>query len=168
LFFNLSPGKTQAFDMKKHNYAVRVDWTGNQGSGTLDYRSYNRDHRISVAGKYDGIDGSSDASFRGDGSKYNPEELFISSLSACHMLWYLHLCAVNKIVVLEYRDDATGVMEEVADGSGRFVEVTLHPIVKITDKALVAKAEALHKEAGKMCFIANSINFKIKYDITML
>ncbi len=155
-------------DMKKHNYKVSVEWTGNEGAGTLDYRSYNRNHRISVAGKYDGIDGSSDASFRGDASKYNPEELFLSSLSACHMLWYLHLCSVNGIVVVDYRDNATGMMEESLNGSGRFVEVTLNPVVRITDKGLISRAEALHVKAGEMCFIANSINFKVKYNYKTL
>ena len=150
--------------MKKHNYKITVQWTGNEGKGTVNYRSYNRDHSISSDGKYDTINGSSDPSFRGDKTKYNPEDLFLSSLSACHMLWYLHLCSVNKIIVTEYTDNATGIMEETANGSGKFVEVTLNPIVKITDPERIEKANALHAEANKMCFIANSCNFKIGHN----
>lgn len=149
--------------MKKHNYEITVEWTGNKGSGTLNYKSYSRNHKIISNGKYGAINGSSDPSFLGDKTKYNPEDLFLSSLSACHMLWYLHLCSVNKIIVTEYMDNATGIMEETENGSGKFTEVTLNPVVKITDKNMIEKANELHKEANKMCFIANSCNFKIEH-----
>ncbi|PID36835.1 MAG: peroxiredoxin [Pseudomonadales bacterium] len=149
--------------MKEHHYEVNIEWTGNEGNGTKTYRAYNRNHSISVSGKYDQIAGSADPAFLGDKTKYNPEDLFLSSLSACHMLWYLHLCAVNNIVVTEYVDNATGIMQESEDGSGRFVTVTLNPTVNITDVNKVAKAKALHKQANKMCFIANSCHFAIKH-----
>jgi len=149
--------------MKNHKYKIKVEWTGNEGNGTLNYKSYNRNHKISSEGKYDEINGSSDPSFLGDKSKYNPEDLFISSVSACHMLWYLHLCSVNKIVVTEYIDNASGIMKETENGSGKFTEVTLNPTVKITNVELIEKANELHFEANKMCFIANSCNFEIKH-----
>ena len=147
--------------MKSHNYEIKVEWTGNEGNGTINYKTYNRNHEISSKGKYNKINGSSDPSFLGDKTKYNPEDLFISSISACHMLWYLHLCSVNKIVVTEYIDNATGIMEETENGSGKFTEVILNPNVKITNPGLINKANELHSEANKMCFIANSCNFKI-------
>jgi organic hydroperoxide reductase OsmC/OhrA len=150
--------------MKKHNYEIKVEWTGNEGNGTLNYKSYNRNHKIIADGKYDRINGSSDPSFLGDKTKYNPEDLFLSSLSACHMLWYLHLCSMHKIVVTEYLDNAIGVLEETENGSGKFTKVILNPKVKITDLNLVSKANELHAEANKMCFIANSCNFKIDHN----
>ena len=149
--------------MKKHNYKIKVEWTGNEGNGTLNYKSYNRNHTIIIDGKYDVINGCSDPSFLGDKTRYNPEDLFLSSLSACHMLWYLHLCSAHKIIVTEYLDIATGTMEETENGSGKFTEVTLNPKVKITDESRIKKANELHEEANKMCFIANSCNFKIKH-----
>jgi organic hydroperoxide reductase OsmC/OhrA len=152
--------------MKKHNYQITIEWTGNQGTGTSDYKSYNRNHKISSEGKYDKINGSSDPSFLGDKTKYNPEDLFLSSLSSCHMLWYLHLCATNKIVITEYVDNARGVMEIMENGIGKFVEVTLYPTVKIENAAMISKANELHAEATKMCFIANSCNFKVKHNPT--
>ncbi len=149
--------------MKNHNYEIKVEWTGNEGNGTLNYKSYNRNHKISSEGKYDRINGSSDPSFLGDKSKYNPEDLLISSISACHMLWYLHLCSENKIVVTEYVDNTTGIMMETENGNGKFTEVTLNPTVKITNMELIEKANQLHFEANEMCFIANSCNFEIKH-----
>jgi len=149
--------------MKTHNYEVKVEWTGNEGKGTLNYKSYNRNHEIIGNEKYVGIKGSSDPSFLGDKTRYNPEDLFLSSLSACHMLFYLHLCAVNKIIVTEYLDNATGIMEESKSGSGKFTKVTLHPKVTITDKNMIEKANELHKKANELCFIANSCNFKIDH-----
>jgi len=134
-----------------------VDWTGNDGSGTKSYKSYRRDHSIQSAGKPE-ISGSSDPSFRGDPARYNPEELLVASLSACH----LHLCAVNDVIVREYRDAAFGVMEENQDGSGEFVQVVLKPVVKILGDSDRAKALALHHEAHGLCFIARSVKFPVE------
>src|ERR1035438_7742330 len=146
--------------MKHHSYGVRAEWTGNDGDGTKSYKSYRRDHAISVEGKVP-IQGSSDPSFRGDRSRYNPEELLVASLSACHMLWYLHLCSANQVTVLDYSDTASGVMRENDDGSGEFVRVTLKPAVKVSAGDDRDKALALHNEAHHLCFIARSVNFPV-------
>jgi organic hydroperoxide reductase OsmC/OhrA len=148
---------------KEHNYSVSVTWTGNKGEGTSDYRKYERSHTIAADGKPD-IEASSDTPFRGDHTKHNPETLLLSSLSACHMLWYLHLCADAGIVVTAYTDDATGTMIEVPTGGGHFTEVTLHPAVTITDSAMIAKANELHDKAHEKCFIANSMNFPVGHE----
>jgi len=147
--------------MKQHTYEVRVNWTGNDGQGTSTYKSYRRDHVIRAAGKPD-IPGSSDPHFRGDAARYNPEELLVASLSTCHMLWYLHLCAVNHISVVEYQDAASGVMEEAADGAGQFTRVILRPYVKISAGDNQSKALALHHAAHRLCFIARSVNFPVE------
>jgi organic hydroperoxide reductase OsmC/OhrA len=146
---------------KAHTYEIRTEWTGNRGSGTSSYNAYSRDHQISAAGKAVVLPGSSDKSFRGDASRYNPEELLVSSLSACHMLWFLHLCADAGIAVVSYQDEARGVMHENADGSGLFVDVVLHPTVELTEPRHQQRAEALHHTAHHMCFIARSVNFPV-------
>ena len=146
---------------RQHQYAVRIAWTGNDGTGTQSYRSYRRDHDITVAGK-PSIPGSSDPAFRGDPTRYNPEELLVASLSSCHMLWYLHLCAVNGIVVLDYRDDAAGTMQEEDDGGGAFVGVVLKPRVAIAKGGDRGKALALHEEAHHLCFVARSVRFPVE------
>lgn len=145
---------------KTHHYSLTVQWTGNTGTGTKDYRSYERSHTISVTNKVV-INGSSDPSFRGDKSLHNPEELFVASLSSCHMLWYLHLCADAGIVVTEYVDNALGTMTETSNGGGKFTEVLLRPVVTITNELLRTKAVELHHKANELCYIANSCNFPI-------
>lgn len=145
---------------KQHHYAMSLVWTGNDGSGTQSYRSYRRDHEITAAGK-PSIPGSSDPSFRGDRARYNPEELLVASLSSCHMLWYLHLCAVNGVVVLDYRDEAGGTMQEEDDGGGAFVRVVLEPRVTIAKGGDRGKALSLHEEAHHLCFIARSVRFPV-------
>lgn len=146
----------------QHQYQVRVKWTGNKGEGTIDYKSYSREHLTSVEKKID-IWGSSDPAFRGDSTKHNPEELFVSSLSTCHMLWYLHLCSQAGVIVVEYVDNAMGIMTENTDGGGRFMDVTLNPVVTVTDASMIDKANQLHKQANERCFIANSVNFPINH-----
>jgi organic hydroperoxide reductase OsmC/OhrA len=152
--------------MKKHDYEVRMDWTGNDGEGTKNYRSYRRDHEI-TSGNKASIPGSSDPAFRGDPTRYSPEELLVGSVSSCHMLWYLHFCAVNGVVVLDYHDRAAGEMNENADGSGEFVRIVLRPEIRISAASDTAKADALHHEAHRFCFIARSVNFPVEIEATV-
>jgi organic hydroperoxide reductase OsmC/OhrA len=146
---------------KRHTYETSVAWTGDLGSGTSAYDAYARDHLVRVANKT-AIEASSDPAFRGDPTRHNPEELFVASLSSCHMLWYLHLCATNGIVVTGYVDDAIGIMQEDANGSGRFVDVLLRPRVTIGAGNDTALAARLHDDAHHHCFIANSVNFPVR------
>lgn len=153
--------------MKQHKYKSKIAWAGNGSDGTVDYSSYTRNHVITIQGKSHEILGSSDPAFSGDQSRFNPEDLLLSSISACHMLWYLHLCTINEIKVVEYIDEATGVMEMTKDGSGKFVSVTLHPKIIILNDDLIDKSYELHEQANKMCFIANSCNFEILHQPTI-
>ena len=146
---------------KTHSYRTTVRWTGNQGSGTSAYRAYSRNHEIVANGK-PVIFASSDPAFHGDPGRHNPEDLLVASVSGCHMLWYLHLCAVNKVVVLEYEDNAAGTMEETDNGGGHFVEVTLQPIITITAQSNLDTARRLHHDAHEKCFIASSVNFPVR------
>lgn len=147
---------------RTHHYPVTLSWKGNLGEGTSDYKSYSRNHEIVIKGK-PVLAGSSDGAFRGDTSRYTPEDMLVSSLAACHMLWYLHLCAVNNVVVLEYSDEAEGEMHENADGSGQFVNVILRPHVAVSEQSMIEKANSLHAEANRMCFIARSVNFPVHH-----
>ncbi len=148
---------------KEHHYETKTVWTGNTGTGTSDYKSYERAYTLSAANKQHEIQGSSDPAFRGDKTRYNPEDLLLASVSSCHMLWYLHLCAVNNVVVLDYVDNAKGIMTETENGSGKFTEITLYPVVTVQDASMIEKANALHHEANDNCFVANSCNFPIKH-----
>ncbi len=148
---------------RAHVYRTRVEWTGDRGEGTASYRAYGRDHRILVEGKAP-ILGSSDPGFRGDAARHNPEELLVAALSACHMLWYLHLCAEAGVVVTAYTDSAGGEMVEEADGGGRFARVVLRPEVAVAPGSDRAKAMALHAGAHAKCFIARSVNFPVTHE----
>ncbi|WP_398452339.1 OsmC family protein [Sphingobacterium thalpophilum] len=148
---------------KKHHYKLNLIWTGNLGSGTSSYNAYSRDHEINAEGK-PVLLSSSDPSFRGNKSRYNPEELLVASLSSCHMLWYLHLCSVNGVVVIDYVEEATGTMQETAEGSGAFTEVSLNPVVTIANEDMIELAQSLHSKANELCFIANSCNFPVYHN----
>ena len=144
-----------------HRFTVNVNWVGNLGTGTDTYGSYSRDHVIGAEEKTDCIAGSSAARFRGDPTRYNPEELLIASLSTCHMLWYLHLCADAGVVVTEYADRAEATLE-FHGGVGRFTEALLRPAVRVADRTQRDEAERLHARAHEMCFIARSVNFPVR------
>ncbi len=147
---------------KQHNYQLTIEWTGNTGTGTSAYTAYKRDHQV-LSNDKQVIHLSSDPAFRGDKTKHNPEELLLASISSCHMLWYLHLCATAGVIVTAYIDHAKAIMEETADGGGRFTGVTLYPIVTVTETSMIEKANELHKKANELCFISNSLNFEVHH-----
>lgn len=148
-----------------HEYSVTVRWTGNKGSGTTGYKDYSRAFELEAEGKH-GIAGSSDPDFRGDDGRWNPEQLLIGSLSACHKLWFLHLAAVADVVVTAYVDHAEGTMRTTLGAeTGRFEQVILRPEMTLAAGAdrtgMESLVEALHKDAHRRCFIANSVNFPV-------
>ncbi|WP_216895008.1 OsmC family protein [Nocardia alni] len=147
----------QPLSVSEHRYEIEVGWSG----ATTDYRSYSRDHEARAPGRPP-IPGSADPKFRGDPTRWNPEQLLVAAASECHMLWYLHLCADAGIVVTDYRDAAVGVMDDE-----RFQQITLRPRVTITDPARADTARDLHSEAHKRCYIANSMNFPIAHEPTI-
>lgn len=145
-----------------HTYTTTVTWTGDLGTGTSGYRAYQRSHEISADGPPP-IPGSSDPAFRGDPARWNPEQLLLASLSQCHMLWYLHLCSADGVVVTSYLDRAEGTMAETADG-GHYTGAVLRPRIEVAEAGMTERALALHEDAHRACFIANSVNFPVRHE----
>lgn len=149
---------------REHRYATTTRWTGNLGEGTANPRSYQRQFVTTAEGRPPLL-GSSDPTFRGDADRWNPELLLVAALSQCHLLWYLHVCAVAGVRVVDYSDDAEGVMlEDRETGGGAFAGVTLRPVVTVADAAMVTAARGLHQEASERCFIAASVNFPVRHE----
>ena len=145
---------------RAHDYHLTLNWTGAAQGTTSDYGAYSRQWQATMDGK-PALDGSSDPLFKGDPALYNPEDLLLASLSSCHMLWYLHLCAENNIHVLSYSDQAVGTMN-FDGGDGQFVEAILRPTIEIGPGGDADLAERLHDVAHEKCFIARSINFPVR------
>jgi len=150
---------------RAHHYSTVVTWIGNRGTGTSGYRDYDRDHEVSAAHTTP-IAGSSDPAFRGDKTRWNPEQLLVAALSQCHMLMYLHACADANVIVTGYVSRAAGVMAEDA-GTGHFIQVILRPHVTVASPDMVETATRLHEVAHRNCFIANSVNFPVRHQPTI-
>ncbi len=148
---------------RTHTYDVTVTWTGDRGSGTSGYRAYSRAHEVAADGR-PALPGSADPAFRGEPDRWNPEQLLVASIAQCHLLWYLHLCADAGVVVTGYVDEPRGVLAETADGGGHFTEVVLRPRVTVAASEMAHRAAALHEDAHKLCFIANSVNFPVRHE----
>ncbi|QKJ19881.1 OsmC family protein [Microbacterium hominis] len=147
----------------EHRYSVRSTWTGNRGPGTTGYRDYDRAVEIEIAGK-PALAASADKPFRGDPSRWNPEDLLLAALSECHLLSYLHACVTAGVVVVAYADEASGLMVEDGRGGGAFREVVLRPRVTVAEASMVDAALAAHAQAHQWCFIANSVNFPVRHE----
>ncbi|MGH7603332.1 MAG: OsmC family protein [Gemmatimonadaceae bacterium] len=152
--------------MKTHEYKSRLTWDGAVGDEPFAYQSYNRKYTVHVDGKPD-LHGSADPIFRGDPTRYNPEDLFVISLSSCHLLSYFALCARKGVAVVAYEDDASGTMTINPDGSGKFEDVTLRPVVTIAPDADKELALTLHDEAHRQCFIASSVAIPVHHEATI-
>ncbi len=149
--------------MAEHDYTARVVWTGNRGQGTSSYRAYDRIWNVETPGK-PVINCSNDPLLGGDPTLHNPEDLLIASLSACHMLWYLHLASDAGISVQGYVDDPLAVGETDKTGASRFLRATLRPKITVPEGTDFARVDALHQQIHKTCFIARSVNFPVEYD----
>ena len=145
---------------KQDSYTSRIRWTGDRGQGTKTYLGYDRTWTVEAPGKAV-VECSNDPLLGGDRTKYNPEDLLLSSLSACHMLWYLHLASDAKIMVQGYVDEPMGIGEISPNGAGRFLSATLRPTITVERGADLVRAEAIHHEIHKFCFIARSVNFPV-------
>lgn len=148
---------------KQHDYTARIAWTGNRGTGTSAYRAYDRTWEIATAGK-PVVQCSNDPLLGGDPSRHNPEDLLLSSLAACHMLWYLHLASNAGLVVLAYEDAPLGVGENAPSGAGRFLRAVLRPRIVLAAGSDLAVADAIHARIHEVCFIARSVNFPVSYE----
>jgi organic hydroperoxide reductase OsmC/OhrA len=149
-----------------HTYATHLVWDGNPGDGTSTYTGYGREYRVLIDGK-PALAGSADRAFRGDPALHNPEDLFVASLSACHMLAYLALCARRGLRVVEYEDHASGTLLTHADGGGRFESVTLRPVVTVAEGSDESLATELHDRAHAQCFIASSCAIPVRHEATI-
>ncbi|WP_438991238.1 OsmC family protein [Lentibacter sp.] len=145
-----------------HDFDAKVVWTGNQGTGNARYRGYARTWEVRTPGK-PVIKCSNDPLLGGDPRLHNPEDMLIAALSACHMLWYLHLAHEAGVVVLGYEDDPVGHGESEASGAGRFVSAELRPRITVAAGTDLACAEAVHHEIGKVCFVARSVAFPVSH-----
>jgi organic hydroperoxide reductase OsmC/OhrA len=143
-----------------HEFPCRLVWTGAAKGGTTNYETYSRECRVDFPGK-PSLRGSSAPAFRGDPSLTDPEDLLVASLSMCHFLSYVALCARKGVNVIAYDDDAIGTMERV-DRTFKFTDVLLRPRVTIAQGSNPETARTLHEQAHHECFIANSVNFPVR------
>jgi organic hydroperoxide reductase OsmC/OhrA len=145
---------------------AKVVWSGGAFGPTKSVANYSREFRAEFEGK-PAIDGSVDPAFHGDPPLYNPEDLLMSALSACHMLSYLAVCAHAGIAVVSYEDSVVGTVAR-RGYKAKFVDVLLHPKVVLEPGSDIEKAKALHEKAHNICVVANSMNFSVRYEAEVI
>jgi organic hydroperoxide reductase OsmC/OhrA len=145
--------------MSVHRAAVR--WT--RTSADFTYDTYNRAHEIVFKDGAIVLAGSAAPAFKGDADRVDPEEAFVASLSSCHMLTFLAICARKRLVVDRYEDNADGHLEKGSNGRLWMAHVTLRPRVRFaagTSVDAAALAE-IHHKSHEECFIANSVTTEV-------
>jgi organic hydroperoxide reductase OsmC/OhrA len=147
----------------QQSYSSEIVWTGNTGKGTHCYGGYTRTWSISTPGK-PAIHCSNDPMLGGDPSLHNPEDLLLSAVSACHMLWYLHLASAKGIVVTGYTDTPIGLADMAPNGAGQFIGITLRPTITLTSNTCRTSADSIHQDIHQYCFIARSIKAPVRVD----
>jgi organic hydroperoxide reductase OsmC/OhrA len=151
-----------------HHFAATLRWTGAERGPVRDYDGYSREHVVEIGGKPT-LRATAAAAFRGDPALHNPEDLLVAALASCHFLSYAALCARHGIVLLGYEDEATGTMAFDRERKVMaFTEVTLRPRCRVAAGSDVERARALHERAHHDCFIANSVNFPVANEPTII
>ena len=143
--------------MAEHRATIR--WQND--SEEFNIRSYSRDHQWEFESGQS-LKASAAPAFRGSEDCVDPEEAFVASLSSCHMLTFLSLCASKKIAVNHYEDNAVGFLEKNAQGKYAMTRVILKPVVGFEAASPSAEElSELHSKAHQQCFIANSVSTEI-------
>ena len=145
--------------MSQHRFALRLDTDPGEPSAEIPEARRIRRHVI-VADDKPPIEGSSAKAFRGETSRWNPEELFIAALAQCHYLSFVHVATTQGIDFRDYRCEAIGVLDVDSEGHGQIVEVVLEPEVTVAPEHASA-VEAAHARAHELCFIARSVSCEV-------
>jgi organic hydroperoxide reductase OsmC/OhrA len=148
--------------MSDHHAAVRWKRT----SADFSYDTYNRAHEIRFKNGDIVVAASSAPAFKGDAERVDPEEAFVASLSSCHMLTFLAICARKRLAVDSYDDDAVGMLEKRADGKLWMGHVVLRPRIRFAPGVTVGKEtlNEIHHLSHEECFIANSVKTDVKVE----
>ena len=150
--------------MTANSNAITITWTGNDGTGTAD-GSFSRESEIAADGRPT-IPASPPANFAGAEGGWSPEDLLAAAVSQCHMLWFLHLCARNGVIVQSYVDNATATLE-TQGSKGSITAVALRATVGIS----AGEAELTHslfEKAGDLCYIAKSLNCPVTHHLDVV
>jgi organic hydroperoxide reductase OsmC/OhrA len=142
-----------------HHYETRLRWSGSTGLGWEDY---DRTHTALAPPAEQEIRLTTGES-QGDPRILNPEQLVVMAASSCQMLWFLHLAAKARLDVVEYEDDASGLMPE-DDAPVRITEITLRPRIVIAGHADEERVRKLAQTAHEHCYIANSLNGAVRLE----
>ena len=146
------------------HYTAEVIWQ--RGEQDFVAGRYSRRHMLRFDGGID-VPGSSSPQVVplpwSDAHAVDPEEAFVSSISSCHMLWFLSIAGKQRYCVDSYHDNAVGEMRKNDGGKLVVVRVTLHPAVVFSGARLPDRSalDQLHHEAHAECFIANSVKTEI-------
>lgn len=148
--------------MSEHRAGLR--WT--RTSSDFAYERYNRAHDVLFKDGAIVLPSSSAPEFRGDADRVDPEEAYVASLSGCHMLTFLAICARKRLVPDSYEDEASGWLEKGENGKLWMARVVLRPHVRFADDAEVDESRlmALHHQAHADCFIANSVKTEVSVE----
>lgn len=152
--------------MAEAHFYAKLVWSGGALGPTESVEHYSREFRAEFEGKPP-LRGSADPAFHGDPTLYNPEDLLLSSVAACHMLSYLAVCAHARIGVRSYEDAPVATLAR-RDGKVRFVDVLLRPKVVLNTGSDIEKARALHEKAHSICVIVNSVNFPVRHEAEVM
>jgi len=146
-------------------YRATVDWRLTAPAEEFGKGRYSRGHTVSFGS---GVEVPGTASAHVVGNKWSvdgavdPEEMLVGSISACHMLSFLHLAREAGFVVTGYRDAAEGLMEKNPGGRLAVTRVVLRPDIAYDGRQpTAAERDHLHHEAHELCFIANSVRTEI-------
>lgn len=113
------------------------------------------------------VSASASADYLGDACLPDPEQLFLSSISSCHMLSFLAIAEMRGCKVLSYQDDASAYLEKEQGQLARVKRVVLRPRVDFDPRGKIPEPDALrriHDKAHDICFIARSITTEVSVE----
>jgi len=138
-------------------HTIKLNWL--KGDAQFTYDAYPRNHQITFKDS-EAVTFSAAATYKGDPTRGDPEDMLVAALSSCHMLSFLAIAAKKKITILSYDDEAVGFMEK--EGGKLWITRTiLRPKIVFETTPDAATIADMHHLAHEQCFIANSVKTEV-------
>jgi organic hydroperoxide reductase OsmC/OhrA len=93
---------------------------------------------------------------KGEPNIWSPEHLFVAAINSCLMNTFFAVAENSDLAYISFKSNAIGMVEKI-EGNYQVTEITLKPILTISDEADSERAMRVLEMSEKNCLISNSV-----------
>ena len=139
-----------------HKYEVNVEWTQDR-KGTLSSPVLTQQIEVATPPDFP----------KGIPNIWSPEHLFVAAINSCVMNTFFAIAENSDLTYVSFKSNAVGTVEKI-DGNYQVTEITLKPILTISDVKDSERAMHVLEMSEKNCLISNSVKTIIHLESEIL